>query len=154
MPSNNTASAADIENDFALLETWEERYRYIIDLGDKLTAYPEEARSAAHKVRGCVSQVWLLCEISENRQTGDDPILHFKGDSDAHIVRGLIYIIFALYSGKRASVILQTDAKPFLTRLGLQQHLTQQRSNGLYAMLNRIHAEAQKYCPAVSQAKH
>ncbi|KAA6206439.1 MAG: SufE family protein [Candidatus Tokpelaia sp.] len=137
----------EIEADFALLENWEERYRYIIELGGSLAPYPEAARDAAHKLRGCVSQVWLLCTASGDK---DDPVLHFKGDSDAHIVKGLIAIVLALYSGRKASAVRQIDAVARLKRLGLEEHLTPQRSNGLRAMIGRIRAEAEQKCPGRS----
>lgn len=132
----------DIEADFALLDNWEDRYRYIIALGGALETYPEAARNAAHKVPGCVSQVWLHCTPSG---APGDPVLHFRGDSDAHITKGLIAIILALYSGKRASAVLAADAAAVLQRLGLEEHLTPQRSNGLRAMLGRIRQEAAQY---------
>jgi cysteine desulfuration protein SufE len=134
-----TLALNDIQSDFAVLEDWEDRYRYLIDLGRELPPYPEEARNEAHKVEGCVSQVWLLVE----REEGDDPVLHFTGDSDAHIVRGLVAVLLALFSGRRASEILTLDAEAVLQSLGLDQHLTAQRSNGLRAMVKRIRAEAQ-----------
>lgn len=131
-------------DDFAFLDDWEERYRYIIDLGNGLSAYPESARDEAHRVRGCVSQVWLYTE----RADGDDPVLNFKGDSDAHIVRGLVAIMMLLFSGKRASEILAINAEDVLRRLGLDEHLTPQRANGLRAMVQRIRDEAAAVAPA------
>lgn len=131
-------------DDFAFLDDWEERYRYIIDLGNGLSAYPESARDEAHRVRGCVSQVWLYTE----RADGDDPVLSFKGDSDAHIVRGLVAIMMLLFSGKRASEILAINAEDVLRRLGLDEHLTPQRANGLRAMVQRIRDEAAAVAPA------
>ncbi|WP_173931120.1 SufE family protein [Chelativorans sp. Marseille-P2723] len=127
-----------IRDDFAFLDDWEDRYRYIIELGNSLPEYPESARNERHKVRGCVSQVWLLTEFGE----GADPILVFRGDSDAHIVRGLVAIILALFSGKRASTILAIDAEETMHSLGLDEHLTPQRANGLRAMVQRIKDEA------------
>lgn len=134
----------EIEQNFALLENWEDRYRYIIELGAELAPYPEAARNAAHKVPGCVSQVWLLAETETAEQTPRDPVLYFKGDSDAHIVKGLVYIILAFYSGKKASEILAADAQALLARLSLEEHLTPQRSNGLRAMIGRIRAAAEQ----------
>ncbi len=129
-----------IHEDFALLDDWEERYRYVIELGGDLPPYPEDARDDAHKVQGCVSQVWLLSQ----REDGDDPVLTFAGDSDAHIVRGLVAIMLALYSGRHASEILEIDAEDTLRTLGLDEHLTPQRANGLRAMIKRIRSEAEK----------
>jgi cysteine desulfuration protein SufE len=127
-----------IRQDFEFLDDWEERYRYIIDLGAGLDPYPEELRDDAHKVRGCVSQVWLAVE----RDEGADPVLRFAGDSDAHIVRGLVAIVLALFSGRKASEIVETDAEGLFQRFGLDEHLTPQRSNGLRAMVKRIRDEA------------
>ncbi len=128
-----------IRDDFTLLEDWEDRYRYVIELGQELPPFPEAARDDAHKVPGCVSQVWL----NTRRGEGDDPVLDFDGDSDAHIVRGLVAILLALYSGRRASEILATDAEATLRELGLDAHLTPQRSNGLRSMVRRIQRDAQ-----------
>jgi cysteine desulfuration protein SufE len=136
----------DIIADFDFLDDWEDRYRYVIDLARDLKPYPESARDAAHKVRGCVSQVWLKSTLS-----GDaDPAIEFVGDSDAHIVRGLVAIMMVLYSGKKASEILAINPEAILRKLGLDEHLTPQRSNGLRAMIGRIRNEAQgALAPAV-----
>jgi cysteine desulfuration protein SufE len=136
----------DIIADFDFLDDWEDRYRYVIDLGHDLKPYPESARDAAHKVRGCVSQVWLKSTLN-----GDaDPVIEFVGDSDAHIVRGLVAIMMVLYSGKKASEILAVNPEAILKKLGLDEHLTPQRSNGLRAMIGRIRTEAQgALAPAV-----
>ncbi|WP_295806169.1 SufE family protein [uncultured Nitratireductor sp.] len=134
-----------IYDDFAFLDDWEERYRYIIDLGNGLSPYPETERDEAHRVRGCVSQVWLHTE----RGKGEDPILTFKGDSDAHIVRGLVAIMMLLFSGKRASEILAIDAEDVMRKLGLDDHLTPQRANGLRSMIQRIKSEATAVAPAM-----
>jgi cysteine desulfuration protein SufE len=128
-----------IRDDFAFLDDWEDRYRYVIELGQALSPYPESARDAAHKVQGCVSQVWLKTE----RGAGNDPVLEFEGDSDAHIVRGLVAIMLALFSGKRASEIVRADAEQTMHELGLDEHLTPQRANGLRAMVQRIKREAE-----------
>jgi cysteine desulfuration protein SufE len=127
-----------IRDDFALLDEWEDRYRYIIELGQDLPPYPETARDDVHKVRGCVSQVWL----NTHRGQGNDPRMTFDGDSDAHIVRGLVAIMLALFSGRRASEILKTDAEDTMRALGLDEHLTPQRANGLRSMVKRIKEEA------------
>jgi cysteine desulfuration protein SufE len=125
--------------DFELLDDWEDRYRYVIELGRGLEPLPETEHSAANKVEGCVSQVWLATKVYPD---GGDPRLTFIGDSDAHIVRGLIAILFALYSGKTAQEILGIDAAAILARLHLNEHLTPQRSNGLMAMVKRIRSDA------------
>jgi len=127
-----------IRDDFALLDDWEDRYRYVIDLGNDLAPLPESARNDAHKVPGCVSQVWLNTHVG----VGSDPVLRFEGDSDAHIVRGLVAILLALYSGNPASRIVATDAEVTLRELGLDEHLTPQRSNGLRSMVKRIQRDA------------
>lgn len=132
-----------IRDDFAYLDDWEDRYRYLIELGNELDPYPDALRDDAHKVPGCVSQVWL----STRREGEEDPSLHFSGDSDAHIVRGLVAVLLALYSGRRVSEILAIDADGELKALGLDQHLTPQRSNGLRSMVNRIRKEAQQAVP-------
>jgi cysteine desulfuration protein SufE len=128
-----------IREDFAVLDDWEDRYRYIIELGGELDPYPDSARDAEHKVQGCVSQVWLLTR----RGTEQDPVIEFKGDSDAHIVRGLVAIMLALFSGRRASEIMAIDAEATMREFGLDEHLTPQRANGLRAMVKRIKREAQ-----------
>ena len=130
----------EIVDNFELLDQWDDRYRYVIELGRTLPPLPQEAHSEANKVRGCASQVWLVTHVKPDGSGG--PRLTFEGDSDAHIVRGLIAILFALYSGKPAKEILETDAEALLTRLGLRENLTPQRSNGLRAMVERIQAEA------------
>jgi len=133
-----TTSIETIRDDFAFLDDWEERYRYIIELGNDLPPFPETARDEHHRVRGCVSQVWLYTQIGE----GTDPVITFRGDSDAHIVRGLVAIMLALFSGRRASEILATDAEETMRVLGLDEHLTPQRANGLRAMVRRMKDEA------------
>lgn len=124
---------------FAVIDDWDERYRYIIDLGRKMTPLPAGRRTDDVKVRGCASQVWL---ISHRETTDGTTRLTFEGDSDAMIVRGLIAILLALYSGKSPAQILGIDAKKTLSALGLDTHLSQQRSNGLFAMVERIRADA------------
>ena len=129
-----------IRSDFALLEDWEDRYRYVIELGRELPALPAALRTDANKVRGCVSQVWLH---SATRDGSHGREFVFQGDSDAHIVRGLIAILFVVYSGKHAKDILSTDAIALFERLGLREHLTPQRSNGFRSMVERIKSDAQ-----------
>ena len=129
-----------IIEDFDLIDDWEERYRYVIELGRALPALDEAARTEENRVRGCASQVWL--ETHVDKAASGEPTLSFRADSDAHIVRGLIAILLTLYSGKRASEILATDAGETLKRLGLNEHLTPQRSNGVRAMVERIRRDA------------
>ena len=128
-----------IRDDFTLLDEWEDRYRYVIELGRTLPPLAPAAHSEANKVRGCASQVWLVTHV---KRDAAGPTLSFEGDSDAHIVRGLVSILFALYSGKRAKEILETDPEALFHKLGLRENLTPQRSNGLRAMVDRIRAEA------------
>lgn len=132
---------SDILADFELLEEWEDRYRYVIELGRGLEPLLEEARTDANKVQGCVSQVWLTTTI-EPTEPDHAPRLHFTGDSDAHIVRGLVAILFAICCDKRADEILAIDILSVFNRMGLQDHLTPQRSNGFAAMVERIRLDA------------
>jgi cysteine desulfuration protein SufE len=128
-----------IEN-FALLDEWDDRYRYVIELGRSLAPLNERDRNDTNKVQGCASQVWLSTAVQPNGQTG--PMLSFVGDSDAHIVRGLIAILLAIYSGQHARDIIATDAVALFERLGLKEHLTPQRSNGFRSMVERIKSDA------------
>ncbi|MEL7048393.1 MAG: SufE family protein [Pseudomonadota bacterium] len=125
----------EIRDDFALLDDWEDRYRYVIELGRQLTPLAEASKTDANKVRGCASQVWLDTTVNDGR-------LHFDGDSDAHIVRGLIAILFAIYQDRRPDEILDIDAQDVFAQLGLKDHLTPQRSNGLASMVQRIKSDA------------
>ncbi|MEQ8402955.1 MAG: SufE family protein [Roseitalea porphyridii] len=134
-----TSDLQTILDDFSFLDDWEDRYRYVFDLGRDLPPFPDENKTDENKVRGCVSQVWLTTA----REPGDDPVMRFTGDSDAHIVRGLVAIMLALYSGKKASEIAATDAEPVLRQLGLDEHLTPQRANGLRAMVLRMRKDAE-----------
>lgn len=142
------SSIDEIIENFDLLEEWDDRYRYLIELGRTLPPLPEAARSDANKVQGCASQVWLSTTVKPNGITG--PVLAFDGDSDAHIVRGLIAILFALYSGKGAKDILSTDAVALFEKLGLRDHLTPQRSNGFRSMVDRIRRDANTAMAAVN----
>lgn len=141
-------SIDEIVENFALLDEWDDRYRYVIELGRTLPPLADSAHIDANKVQGCASQVWLLTHVKPDGQSG--PVLTFEGDSDAHIVRGLIAILFALYSGKNARDILATDALALFDRIGLRENLTPQRSNGLRAMVERIRAEASAAQAAVA----
>jgi len=130
----------EIVENFTLLDQWDDRYRYVIELGRALPPLAESAHIEANKVQGCASQVWLLSHVAPDGAAG--PVLTFEGDSDAHIVRGLVAILLALYSGKPARDILATDAIALFDRIGLRENLTPQRSNGLRSMVERIRAEA------------
>jgi cysteine desulfuration protein SufE len=132
----------EITANFALLDDWDDRYRYLIELGRTLEPLPEEARVEANKVSGCASQVWLLT-VTEGGGP-DGPVLHLTGDSDAHIVRGLIAVLLAVYSGKPARRILDIDALALFNSLGLREHLTPQRSNGFKSMIGRVRDAASK----------
>ena len=134
------APLAEIIENFEFLDDWDDRYRYLIELGRTLTPLPEAAHNETNRVRGCASQVWL--ETRVDKDDSGEPRLSFLGDSDAHIVRGLIAILFAIYSGHSPEEITATDAAAIMSQLGLKDHLTQQRSNGLHAMIARIRAEA------------
>lgn len=131
-------TAEDLIDNFELLGSWEERYRYLIDLGRQLEAMPQSEHTEANKVRGCMSQVWL----SSRTEPGPPTRLHFRGDSDAHIVKGLIALLLALTSGRTPEEILATDVGVVFTRLGLDNHITVNRRNGFYAMLERIRQTA------------
>jgi cysteine desulfuration protein SufE len=133
------ATLGDIRSDFSVLDDWEDRYRYVIELGRGLAPLPEKLRTDANKVRGCASQVWLATRVEPE---GATPRLTFQADSDAHIVRGLIAILFAIYDHRTADEILKTDADAIFAELGLKEHLTPQRSNGLASMVARIRADA------------
>ena len=130
-----------IRADFALLDEWEDRYRYVIELGRALPPLPGALRTDGNKVRGCASQVWLASAV-KRAGNGAAPVLEFQGDSDAHIVRGLVAVLFALVQGKTPQEVLGADAKALFAELGLSEHLTPQRSNGFFSMVERVCADA------------
>jgi cysteine desulfuration protein SufE len=130
----------EIRDNFALLEEWDDRYRYVIELGRTLEPMPEAEHCLDNKVQGCVSQVWLSKKL--DRSGGNGPVLKYLGDSDAHIVRGLIAILLTLYSGRSPQEILATDAIAVFDEFGFREHLTPQRSNGLRSMVERIRGDA------------
>jgi cysteine desulfuration protein SufE len=142
------ADIDEIIDNFSVLDQWDDRYRYVIELGRELAPLAEAARTSANKVQGCASQVWLDTRVRPNGAAG--PVLSFTGDSDAHIVRGLIAILFAVYSGKPAEQILATDALALFDKMGLREHLTPQRSNGFRSMVERIRADARTALAAVA----
>jgi cysteine desulfuration protein SufE len=133
-------SIDDLVEDFELFEDWEERYRYIVDLGKKLPPMPEEEKIEDNKVRGCMSQVWMTSQVDDSTNPST---LSFRADSDAFIVKGLIAILLELYSGRTPQEITELDATEALTRLGLESHLSPNRRNGFVAMVGRIKAEAE-----------
>lgn len=135
------ATLDEISENMAALDDWEDRYRYVIDLGRMLEPLPDTARTEDNRVRGCASQVWVETAV---REAADGPHLVFRGDSDALIVKGLVALTLAIYSDKPASDILATDAFAIFDRFGLKQHLTAQRSNGLRSMVDRIQRDAQR----------
>ena len=138
-PMAGTPAIDDIIDNFSLLDEWDDRYRYVIELGRGMSPLPEIHRCDANKVQGCASQVWLGTSV---RFEGEQPVLNFCGDSDAHIVRGLVAILLSVVSGKPADQILAADPIALFERLGLREHLTPQRSNGLKSMVGRIRDEA------------
>ncbi len=131
----------EIRDNFEVLDEWDDRYRYVIELGRTLEPMPESEHSSENKVQGCVSQVWLSKRIDRGNGA---PILKYLGDSDAHIVRGLVAILLSLYSGRTPQEILATDALAVFDEFGFREHLTPQRSNGLRSMVERIRADAKE----------
>lgn len=130
-------SAQDIEETLAFFDGWEDRYKYIIDLGKELEPLADADKCETHLVRGCQSQVWLVCEDKNGK-------LHFSADSDAFIVKGLLAIVLAAYNGKAAADVLAYDIDAYFARLGLLKHLSATRGNGLKAMVQRIQAYARE----------
>ena len=135
--SMKNVTMVEILDTFELLDDWEDRYRYIIDLGKTLPALSDAEMSDAYKVRGCQSQVWLVPDVAE------DGKIHLRGDSDAFIVKGLVALMLLIYSGKTAAEILATDGRAILDQLGLAAHLSPLRANGLFSMVERIQAIAE-----------
>jgi cysteine desulfuration protein SufE len=137
----------EIRDNFTLLDDWDDRYRYVIELGRTLTPMPDAEHSAANKVQGCASQVWLSKHID---RVGSEPVLTYLGDSDAHIVRGLVAILLTLYSGRTPQQVLAVDALSVFDEFGFRDHLTPQRSNGLRSMVERIRSDARAALAAAS----
>jgi len=129
----------EIVSNFELLDDWDERYRYLIELGRLMEPLPPEAYAEPNKVRGCASQVWLVSRLDE---ADGAPRLHLLGDSDAHIVRGLVALLISLYNGKTPAEAVETDALAVFRELDLEEHLTPQRSNGVRSMVERIRSDA------------
>jgi cysteine desulfuration protein SufE len=137
----NDSQLSDLQADFDILDDWEERYRYVIELGRTLPAFDEQWRNATYKVNGCASQVWIHPTVEK---ADGKTVLTFTGDSDALIVKGLIAIAFMIFSRQPPEQILATDAAGIFARLGLKDHLTPQRSNGLASMVARIKSDARQ----------
>ena len=146
--STDIPAIDDIIDNFSLLDEWDDRYRYVIELGRGMSPLPEPDRTEANKVQGCASQVWLATKTCFD---SGQPVLTFRGDSDAHIVRGLVAILLATVSSKTANEILATDPIVLFDRLGLREHLTPQRSNGFRSMVARIRADAQRAFSEIHQ---
>ncbi len=138
MNTSRITPLAEIIDNCSYLDDWQDRMSYVIELGRKLPEMPQEKRTAETKVQGCASQVWLVTHAD----SAGDPILTFEGESDAHIVRGLVAIVLSIFSGKPASDILKIDALDLFDRMGLIEYLTAQRANGLRSMVKRIKDEA------------
>src|SRR5947207_12755929 len=136
-----TMTIDEIRDNFELLEEWDDRYRYVIELGRTLEPLPEQEHSADNKVQGCVSQVWLSKRIDRSQ---GEPRINYRGDSDAHIVRGLVAIVLTLFSGRTPKEILSTDALAVFEEFGFRDHLTPQRSNGLRSMVERIKTDGRE----------
>ena len=132
----------DLIIDFDFFDSWEDKYKYIIELGKNFPSLNEEEKNNDNKVDGCASQVWL---IIKKEKIGDKIILKFRGDSDALLVKGLVVILFSIFSEKSPDEIIKIDAFEKLRNLDLEKNLTMQRSNGLSSMVKRIKEEAQKY---------
>lgn len=143
MATTQLPEVEEIREDFELLEDWEDRFQYVIDLGKKLPPLPPEDVNEANRVHGCQASVWLVMDPPEAGQNGE-PRVHLRAISDAHIVNGLIAIVLSLFNGKTPREVLQTDAEGFVRGLGLEEHLSPTRRNGLHAMLRRVRELAER----------
>ncbi len=139
----NDSRVAELIDNFSFLDDWEDRFRYLIDLGRKLEPMDEALKTEENKVRGCTSQVWIVDEVRPGTST-QAPTLHFIADSDAHIVKGLIAVLMEIYDGRTPEEILAVDIKGAIGQLGFEQHLSPNRANGLFSMVERIRALAAK----------
>jgi len=133
-PATEPSSIEDLVESFELFEDWQDRYGYLIELGRELPPFPEAARTPENKVKGCMSQVWLVADPMGQGSR----VLCFHADSDAHIARGLVAVILTIFSGHTPQEILDTDPRPVFARLGLDKHLSMGRSNGLLSMVGKI----------------
>lgn len=136
-----TTTIEEITDAFSFIDDWEQRYRYLIELGKALPALPEAARTEETRVKGCASNVWI---VTHRDDAAGEPVLTFEGESDAHIVRGLVAVTLAYYSGLPAREIAAKDAFDLFKSLGFEQHLTPQRSNGVRSMIERIRRDARE----------
>lgn len=132
------ARVEELVDNFALFDDWEDRFRYLIDLGRRLEPMEPALKTEATKVRGCTSQVWIVDRVEPGTEPGGPPTLHFIADSDAHIVKGLIAVLLEIYNGRPPEEILAVDIKDAIARLGFAQHLSPNRANGLFSMVERI----------------
>lgn len=159
MTTANLPDIDDVSEAFELLEEWEDRFQYVIDLGKKLPPLPPEEMTEANRVHGCQASVWLVMDLpspppprppegASNGHRNGQARVHLRAISDAHIVNGLIAIVLALFNGKTPQEVLQTDAEGFFRRVGLEEHLSPTRRNGLHAMLRRIRELAQNAAAA------
>ena len=139
MSTDQAKDINEITENFKMLDDWEDRYRYLIELGSKLTRFGGVERTPKNKVHGCVSQVWVTSRLED---CDGASVMVFSGDSDAHIVRGLMTILFTACSRRRAEEILEIDIHSIFTKIGLDEHLTPQRANGLTSMVERIRQDA------------
>lgn len=151
--TDSTATDARVEElieNFVFLDDWDDRFRYLIDLGRRLEPMDDSLKTEDSKVRGCTSQVWIVDEVRPGPPGSGSgaPTLHFVADSDAHIVKGLIAVLLSIYNGRTPQEILTVDAKQVISRLGFEQHLSPNRANGLYAMVERIRALAAREAAA------
>lgn len=133
-------SLDEIIDNFEFLDDWEDKYKYVIELGRMLPEFPEDERTTDNKVDGCVSQVWLVKTLKSDED--GNPVIFYQGDSDAHIVKGLIALVLASVSGRKASDIHSFEMEDVFSKIGLREHLTPQRSNGLSSMVGRIKQDA------------
>jgi len=140
----------ELVDSFAFLDDWEDRFRYLIDLGRKLAPMDPALKTEETKVRGCTSQVWIVDRVEPALEPGAPPTLHFIADSDAHIVKGLIAALLAIYDGRTPQEILAIDIKDAIARLGFAQALSPNRANGLFSMVERIRALAAREAAGVS----
>ena len=141
-------SVDELVENFEFLDDWEDRYRYIIDLGRKLPEFAEADKNEQNRIQGCTSQAWLIAEVSDDPK----PVLSFRADSDAHIVRGLLSVLLSIYSGRTAEEILAVDIKDVLRRLDFEAQISPNRANGFNSAIERIRTLARLSAAAQTQA--